>query len=75
MPITASGLPSRIIFDICKDILHGLRAAIKAMEDIFANIKNNGGIYDLDGFIDPVSHVFEIQGVQEMKENEKIFLR
>ena len=54
---------------------HGLRAAIKAMEDVFAKIKNDGGIYDLDGFMDPVSHVFEIQGVQEMKENEKLFLR
>ncbi len=54
---------------------HGLRAAIKAMENIFAKIKNDGGIYDLDGLIDPVSHVFEIQGVPELKENEKIFLR
>jgi phosphonopyruvate hydrolase len=54
---------------------HGLRAAIKAMEDVFAKIKNDRGIYDLDGFMDPVSHVFEIQGVQEMKENEKMFLR
>lgn len=54
---------------------HGLRAAIKAMENIFAKIKNDGGIYGLDGLIDPVSHVFEIQGVPELKENEKIFLR
>ncbi len=54
---------------------HGLRAAIKAMENIFAKIKNDGGIYDLDGLIDPVNHVFEIQGVPELKENEKIFLR
>ena len=54
---------------------HGLRAAIKAMETILEKIKNDGGIDDLNEFIDPVSHVFEIQGVPEMKENENKFLR
>ncbi len=54
---------------------HGLRAAIKAMEAVFSKIKNDRGIYDLNEFIDPVSHIFEIQGVPEMKENEKKFLR
>jgi phosphonopyruvate hydrolase len=54
---------------------HGLRAAIKGMETIFAKIKRDGGIDDLNEFIDPVSHIFEIQGVPEMKENEKLFLR
>jgi len=54
---------------------HGLRAAIKGMETIFAKIKGDGGIDDLDELIDPVSHIFGIQGVPEMKENEKKFLR
>ena len=54
---------------------HGLRAAIKGMETVFAKIESDGGIADLDEFIDPVSHIFEIQGVPEMKENEKKFLR
>jgi phosphoenolpyruvate phosphomutase len=54
---------------------HGLRAAIKGMETIFAKIRSDGGIDDLNEFIDPVSHIFEIQGVPEMKENEKLFLR
>lgn len=54
---------------------HGLRAAIKGMETIFAKIKGDGGIHDLTELIDPVSHIFEIQGVPEMKENEKLFLR
>ena len=54
---------------------HGLRAAIKAMETILEKIKNDGGIDDLNEFIDPVSHIFEIQGVPEMKENENKFLR
>ena len=54
---------------------HGLRAAIKGMETILAKIKGNGGIDGLDDLIDPVSHVFEIQGVPKMKENEKLFLK
>ena len=54
---------------------HGLRAAIKAMETIFEKIKSDGGIDDLNEFIDPVSHIFEIQGVPAMKENENKFLR
>jgi hypothetical protein len=45
------------------------------METIFAKIKRDGGIDDLDEFIDPVSHIFELQGVPEMKENEKLYLR
>jgi phosphonopyruvate hydrolase len=54
---------------------HGLRAGIKAMETVFAKIRRDGGIYDLDALIDPVNHVFDIQGVPEMKSNEKKFLR
>jgi len=54
---------------------HGLRAAIKAMETIFAKIKKDRGIYDLTELIDPVSHVFEIQGVPQMKERERKFLK
>jgi phosphoenolpyruvate phosphomutase len=54
---------------------HGLRAAIKAMETIFAKIKRDGGIYELTNMIDPVSHVFEVQGVPQMKERERKFLK
>jgi 2-methylisocitrate lyase-like PEP mutase family enzyme len=54
---------------------HGMRAAIKAMETIFAKIKSDRGIYDLTELIDPVSHVFEIQGVPQMKERERKFLK
>jgi hypothetical protein len=49
--------------------------AIKAMETIFAKIKKDRGIYDLTELIDPVSHVFEIQGVPQMKERERKFLK
>ncbi len=54
---------------------HGLRAAIKGMETIFAKIKGDGGIDDLSELIDPVSHIFEIQGVPEMKERERKYLK
>ena len=54
---------------------HGLRASIRSMETIFKKIKEDGGIYDIDELIVPMNTVFELQGVPELKENEKKFLR
>jgi len=54
---------------------HGMRAAIKAMETVFAKIRKDGGIYDIEEFLVPVNHVFGLQGVPRMKENENKFLR
>jgi phosphonopyruvate hydrolase len=54
---------------------HGLRAAIRAMEGVFAKIKKNGGIYDIDEFLVPITHLFELQGVQEMKAYERKYLK
>jgi phosphoenolpyruvate phosphomutase len=54
---------------------HGLRASIRSMETIFKKIKEDGGIYDIDELIVPMSTVFELQGVPGLKENEKNFLR
>jgi phosphoenolpyruvate phosphomutase len=54
---------------------HGLRASIRSMETIFKKIKEDGGIYDIDELIVPMSTVFELQGVSELKKNEKNFLR
>lgn len=54
---------------------HGLRASIKSMENIFNKIKKDGGIYDIDDLIVPMSTVFELQNVPELKENEKKYLR
>ncbi|MFC1876016.1 isocitrate lyase/phosphoenolpyruvate mutase family protein [Thermodesulfobacteriota bacterium] len=54
---------------------HGLRVSIRSMETIFKKIKEDGGIYDIDELIVPMSTVFELQGVPELKENEKKFLR
>ncbi len=54
---------------------HGIRAAVTAMEQAFRQIRADGGIHNLDKKIVPVEHVFELQGVTQMKENEKKFLR
>jgi len=54
---------------------HGMRAAIKAMETVFAKIRKDGGIYDIEEFLVPVNHVFDLQDVPRMKEDEGKFLR
>ena len=80
VPTTYSTLKEREIKELGKVKMviyanHGLRASIKAMERVFDKIKKDGGIYDLDELIDPVDHVFDLQGVPLMKENEQKFLR
>jgi phosphonopyruvate hydrolase len=54
---------------------HGMRAAVRAIEELFAKIRNDGGIHNIDNFLIPVSHLFELQGVPEMKTYEREFLR
>lgn len=54
---------------------HGIRAAVTAMEQVFAQIRNDGGIQNVDKSIVPVTRIFELQGVSQMKENEKKYLR
>jgi len=54
---------------------HGLRVSVKAMEDLFDRIKQNGSIENIDAQLITVNHLFELQGVVEMKENEKKYLR
>ena len=54
---------------------HGLRASIRNMEATFKKIKKDGGIYDIDDFVAPMSTVFDLQGIPALKANEKKFLR
>ncbi len=54
---------------------HGIRAAVTAMADVFARIRADGGIHKVDGDIVPVSRIFELQRVAEMKAKEKRFLK
>jgi phosphoenolpyruvate phosphomutase len=54
---------------------HAIRAVVTALERVFGQIREDGGIHNVHGTIVPVTRVFELQGVAEMKENEKKFLR
>jgi phosphoenolpyruvate phosphomutase len=54
---------------------HGIRAAVTAMEQAFRQIRADGGIHNVDKTIVSVEHIFELQGVAQMKQNEKKFLR
>lgn len=50
------------------------RASVKAQEALLEEIKRAGGIHTIDQMMVPVSHIFELQGVPGMKENEKKYL-
>jgi phosphoenolpyruvate phosphomutase len=54
---------------------HAIRAAVTAMERVFAQIRQDRGIHNADKEIVPVTHIFELQGVSEMKAREKKYLR
>lgn len=53
----------------------GLRAAVTAMEKVFAQIRAERGIQNADRTIVPVERIFELQDVARMKAREKRFLR
>lgn len=54
---------------------HGIRAAVTGMEEVFKQIRSDGGIQNVDKIIVPVTHIFDLQDVPKMKEDEKKFLR
>jgi phosphoenolpyruvate phosphomutase len=54
---------------------HGLRAAIKAINEVFSGINRAGRMDTINDKIVSMSEVFELQGMIQMKEQEKIFLR
>lgn len=54
---------------------HGIRAAVTAMSEVFARIRADGGIHNVDRDIVPVSRIFELQRVAAMKEKEKRYLK
>lgn len=51
-----------------------LRAAVKAQQDLLQEIKRSGGIHTIEDRMVPVSRVFELQGVPQMKERERKYL-
>lgn len=54
---------------------HGIRAAVTAMEETFSRIRADGGIHQVDKTIVPVTRIFELQRVANMKADEKRFVR
>jgi len=53
----------------------GIRSAIKAMEETFTEIKKKGGLGTVDDRIAPLRDVFELQGMSQMKDSEKLYLK
>ncbi|MHC4171682.1 MAG: phosphoenolpyruvate phosphomutase, partial [Planctomycetota bacterium] len=53
---------------------HTFRAAVKAAEEILQEIKRAKGIHTINDMMVPVTRLFELQGVPQMKENEKKYL-
>jgi len=53
---------------------HNVRAAIKAMEQVTQKIFNERSLMSVEGTVATVSHIFELQGADELKEAEKKYL-
>ena len=54
---------------------HAVRAAVTAMRQVFAAIRADGGIHNVDKRIVSVEEIFELQRVAEMKAIEQQYLR
>jgi phosphoenolpyruvate phosphomutase len=54
---------------------HAVRAAVTAMREVFAAIRRDGGIHQVDKRIASVEDIFELQRVAAMKAAEKKYLR
>lgn len=54
---------------------HAIRAAVTGMERVLAQIRKDRGIQNVDKEIVPVTRIFDLQGVPDMKAREKRYLR
>jgi phosphoenolpyruvate phosphomutase/phosphonopyruvate hydrolase len=54
---------------------HAVRAAVTAMRQVFAEIRADGGIHNIDKRIVSVEEIFELQRMAEMKATEHKYLR
>ena len=54
---------------------HGIRAAVAAMRDVFAQIRREGGIKGADQRLPTVEAIMELQGAGRLQELERQFLR
>jgi len=53
---------------------HAIRAAVTAMQEVFARIRRDGGIAGADRDIVPVTEIFRLQGMDRLKADEQRFL-
>jgi phosphonopyruvate hydrolase len=54
---------------------HAVRASVTAMKDVFAKIRRDGGIRNVDREIVPVEEIFRLQKMEAIKADEGKFLR
>jgi phosphonopyruvate hydrolase len=54
---------------------HAIRAAVGAMQAVFAQIRREGGIANVDGKLPSVDEVIELQGDERLRELESKYLR
>ncbi len=54
---------------------HGLRASIKAVDEVLGEIMKAGRLDTVEDRIVPMKTVFELQGMARMKEEEKAYLK
>ncbi|UVK48271.1 phosphonopyruvate hydrolase (plasmid) [Mesorhizobium sp. AR07] len=54
---------------------HAIRASVTAMKDVFARIRRDGGIQNVNSDIVSVEEIFRLQGMEMAKAEEKRFLR
>lgn len=54
---------------------HAIRAAVTAMQEVFARILKDRGIHNVDKDIVPVEEIFRLQGMDRVKADEKRYLR
>ncbi|MCZ8392652.1 phosphonopyruvate hydrolase [Achromobacter xylosoxidans] len=54
---------------------HAIRAAVGAMREVFARIRNDGGIHGVDAGLPTVRDIIGLQGDADMRELERRFLR
>jgi phosphoenolpyruvate phosphomutase len=54
---------------------HAIRAAVTAMKDVFARIRADGGIHNVNRDIVTVEEIFRLQDMDRMKADETRFLK
>ena len=54
---------------------HAIRAAVGAMRDVFARIRRDGGIHEVDASLPAVKEIIALQGDAGMRELERRYLK